>query len=515
MDNLRRWRLRRLLVPAVALPLFVTIIVAAATGSVATAGGDPVARALGHLKTHAKTAHFGADQELTARDVVVDANGAEHVRFDRALAGLRVIGGDLVAHTTASGDFAGVSETLAVDLDDVSRSAATSPGQAKQHAGLASGKTELVVYARGAKPRLAWEVSAELELADGTPSEPHVVVDALNGSVLDSWEGIEEATGTGNGFFDGVVTLQTTPVSGGYRLTDPTRGNQFTCDMRNRSSSCYYMTDADNVWGNGTLSDRASVAVDAQYGTGVTFDYYKNVFGRNGIANDGRGSYNRVHYGRNYSNAFWSDSCFCMTYGDGDGVTYNPFDSLDVAGHEMSHGVTSRTARLTYSGESGGLNEATSDIFGTMVEYYAANSKDTPDYKIGEKLLRSNAGETKALRYMYNPALDGKSANCWSSGVGALNVHYSSGVANHFYYLLAEGSSGAPASPTCNGSTVAGIGRTAAQAIWYRALTVYMTSNTNYHGARTASLNAARDLYGLGSAQYNAVNAAWAAVSVT
>ena len=116
-------------------------------------------------------------------------------------------------------------------------------------------------------------------------------------------------------------------------------------------------TDADNTWGNGTLADRATVGVDAQYGTATTWDYYKNVHGRNGIANDGKGAYNRVHYGRNYNNAFWSDGCFCMTYGDGDGTTFNPFDSLDVAGHEMSHGVTSRTANLIYSGESGGLNE--------------------------------------------------------------------------------------------------------------------------------------------------------------
>jgi len=99
-------------------------------------------------------------------------------------------------------------------------------------------------------------------------------------------------------------------------------------------------------------------------------------------------------------------------------------------------------------------------------------------------------------------------------------LHYSSGVGNHFFYLLAEGS-GAKSlngvsynSPTCNGSTVSGIGRDAAAAIWYRALTVYMTSSTNYSGARTATLSAARDLYGAGSAQYNAVATAWSAVNV-
>jgi Zn-dependent metalloprotease len=121
---------------------------------------------------------------------------------------------------------------------------------------------------------------------------------------------------------------------------------------------------------------------------------------------------------------------------------------------------------------------------------------------------------------MDKPSSDGASYDCWTTGVGSADVHYSSGVGNHFFYLLAEGSGAktiggvAHNSPTCNGSAVTGIGRDAAGAIWFRALSVYMTSSTNYAGARTATLNAARDLYGAGSAQQNAVAAAWSAVSV-
>src|SRR3569623_2796296 len=137
----------------------------------------------------------------------------------------------------------------------------------------------------------------------------------------------------------------------------------------------------------------------------------------------------------------------------------------------MSHGVTARTSNLTYSGESGGLNESNSGIFGTMVEFYANNASDTPDYMIGEKLYINNPGGTKALRYKYNPSLDGTSPNCYTSNVGSLDVHYSSAIGNHFYYLLAEGS--APksfggqtvSSPTCTGSPVPGIGRAAAAKI--------------------------------------------------
>ncbi len=121
---------------------------------------------------------------------------------------------------------------------------------------------------------------------------------------------------------------------------------------------------------------------------------------------------------------------------------------------------------------------------------------------------------------MDKPSSDGSSLDCWSTGAKDVDVHYSSGIGNHFFYLLAEGSGAktiggvAHSSPTCNGSSITGIGRDAAAKIWYRALTVYMTSSTNYAGARTATLNAARDLYGAGSVQQNTVAAAWSAVSV-
>ncbi len=224
-----------------------------------------------------------------------------------------------------------------------------------------------------------------------------------------------------------------------------------------------------------------------------------------------------MHYGSSYVNAFWDDSCFCMTYGDGSGNTH-PLTSLDVAGHEMSHGVTANTAGLNYSGESGGLNEATSDIFGTGVEFYANNSSDVGDYLIGEKININ--GDGTPLRYMDKPSKDGGSKDSWSSTVGNLDVHYSSGVANHFFYLLSEGSGAKTIngvsynSPTSNGSTVTGIGRAKALQIWYKALTTYFTSTTKYAGARTGTLSAAAALYGSGSTEYNAVAAAWSAVNV-
>ena len=506
------------------------------------------ARALGLIASHGNAAHRADADGFAARDVIVDRDGTEHVRFARTYHGMPVIGGDLVVHSR-NGQLRSVSQTLKTQ----GRPALTGKlgaAQAIVEAGAAFGTgfqgqptAHKVVYARGASPVLAYEVLMTGTRTDQTPTEMHYFVDANNGRILDSYDGIEtakpsakgkpgggdstvtcttDAAGTGQSLFSGDVGIRTAACSdGSFQMKDLTRGGGYTTDMSNRTNGLgTIFSDADNNWGDNTTSNRATVAADAHFGVATTWDYYKNVHGRNGIANDGQGALSRVHYGRNYGNAFWNDSCFCMTFGDGGGSIY-PLVDIDVAGHEMSHGVTSRSADLTYSGESGGLNEATSDIFGTMVEFYANNSNDTPDYMIGEELYVNNPAGTKALRYMFKPSLDGTSPDCYSSNIGNLDVHYSSGVANHAFYLIAEGAavpagfSVTASQLVCNGNTSAGdIGRDAASKVWYRALTVYMTSNTNYAGARAATLQAATDLYGSGSAQYNGVASGWSAVGV-
>ncbi|MFF2658079.1 M4 family metallopeptidase [Kitasatospora sp. NPDC058032] len=497
--------------------------------ALANGQADPLTKALG----------LGGQEKLVAKDAVVDANGTRHLRFERTYAGLPVLGGDLVVHQAADGAVKAVDKAVTAQIAVPSltpgmpadRAADQATGAVQSTVGIAADKDEspvtrvhragaaqLVVWAADGNPRLAYRTTVEGVRADGTPSSQLLVTDAATGQVLSSHEQVQTATGTGTGVFVGTVPLTTTQSGSTYSLKDASRGGQSTSDLKGKTSgSGTLLTDTDNVWGDGTAANRQSAAVDAQFGAAATWDYYKNTFGRNGIKNNGVGATSRVHYGRNYVNAFWNDSCFCMTYGDGTNNT-NPLTALDVAGHEMTHGVTSATAGLNYSGESGGLNEATSDIFGTMVEWYANLPADKPDYLIGEEIDIN--GDGTPLRYMDKPSKDGASADSWSSSVGGLDVHYSSGVANHFFYLLSEGS-GAKVingvsynSPTSNGSTVTGIGRDKAAAIWYRALTVYFTSTTNYKAARTGSLSAAADLYGAGSAEYNAVAAAWSGVNV-
>ncbi|GGQ44878.1 M4 family metallopeptidase [Streptomyces flaveolus] len=524
-----------------------SLLVAALSPTAGAADGPTPAAALDHaaaaLADHAASLGLTGAQDTRVRDVIVDADGTQHVRYDRTYRDLPVLGGDFIVHLAPDGDYRGADRATRASVSlatvtpklsapraaDLAADAlrAANPGELLKRL---TAKPELVVDALHGAPKLAWRTNAAALDSLGNPVARTVLTDARTGARIDAWDTIETASGDGRSLYGGTVPLQTTQSGSAYQLKDATRGGTYTGDAANKTDLCFLticlsrapstvFTDADNHWGTGTAADRASAAVDAQYGTDVTWDYYRNVHGRSGIAGDGKGSYNRVHYGTRYNNAFWDDTCFCMTYGDGDGTTFGPLVSLDVAGHEMSHGVTSSTAALTYSGESGGLNEATSDIFGTLVEWYAGNSADAGDYLIGEKVVRSGFGRD-ALRYMDRPSRDGASADCWSTSVGDLDVHYSSGVANHFAYLLAEGSGARTVggvsydSPTCDGSTVTGIGRDKLGAVWYRALTVHMTSSTDYAGARAATLSAAEDLYGAGSTEYAAVGAAWSAVNV-
>ncbi|WPP32113.1 M4 family metallopeptidase [Streptomyces sp. CL7] len=473
---------------------------------------------------------LGAKEKLIVKDVVRDVDGTVHTRYERTYDGLPVLGGDLVVHEPAGGartvtkavktavGVASVTPKVAAGKAEAQAlAAAEKAGAERTGAGSAPRK---VIWAAEGTPVLAYETVVGGLQEDGTPNELHVITDATTGEKLHEWQAVH--TGSGRSLYSGTVTLGTYKSGSTYQLYDTSRGGHKTYNLaRGTSGTGTLFTDADDTWGTGTASSSSSdqtAAVDAAYGAQVTWDFYKNTFGRNGIKNDGKAAYSRVHYGSNYVNAFWQDSCFCMTYGDGSGNTH-PLTSLDVAGHEMSHGVTSNTAGLRYSGESGGLNEATSDIFGAGAEFYAANSSDAGDYLIGEKIDIN--GDGTPLRYMDRPSKDGASKDYWSSSLGSVDVHYSSGPANHFFYLLAEGSGSKTVngvtynSPTYDGSTVTGIGRAKALQIWYKALTTYFTSTTTYKAARTGTLNAASALYGASSTEYKAVDAAWKAVNVS
>ncbi|MFB7950422.1 M4 family metallopeptidase, partial [Kitasatospora phosalacinea] len=411
---------------------------AAATGSAArpgagfaAMGADARAEALRTADREAaavaKSLGFGTDERLVAKDVLLDTDGARHVRYDRTYRGLPVIGGDLVVHYDAKGKATGSDQAHqgAIKMAGVTPklSAADASAAAAKHAkhvrnaksGTADGST-LVVYAVGKIPVLAYRSTVTGDGEAGSGSREAVIVDAASGAPLDQYELHQGATGTGNGTTVGQVSIETTQSGSSYTLTDAAHGGTIVYDSYNSPQSnpkqnARTFSKTTNSWGTGTTSSRESAAVDASYGLAKTWDYYKSAFNRSGIRNDGRGAPAYVHVDTGLLNAFYDDDCFCMFFGDGSSQNSNtPVTALDVAGHEMSHGVTAATANLTYSGESGGLNEATSDIFGSMVEFYADNAGDPGDYYIGEKLNMSGG----YMRRMDNPASDGSSLGCWT-----------------------------------------------------------------------------------------------------
>ncbi|MEV7113002.1 M4 family metallopeptidase [Streptomyces anulatus] len=475
----------------------------------------------------AKELGLGSTEKLVVRDVVQDRDGTTHTRYERTLGGLPVLGGDLVVKASAAGATEGVSKAskaTSAQLKAVGLTADVAPAAAEKQA-LGAAKAEgskakkaseaprKVVWLGSGSPQLAYETVVGGLQHDGTPNELHVVTDAASGEKLYEWQAVHN--GTGNTQYNGQVTLGTAPS---YTLTDTTRGNHKTYNLnRGSSGTGTLFSGPDDIWGDGTPQNAETAGADAHYGAAETWDYYKNVHGRSGIRGDGVGAYSRVHYGNNYVNAFWQDSCFCMTYGDGSG-NVKPLTSLDVAAHEMTHGLTSVTAKLVYSGESGGLNEATSDIFAAGVEFYSNTAQDPGDYMVGEKIDIN--GDGTPLRYMDKPSKDGASKDAWYSGIGNVDVHYSSGPANHWFYLLSEGSGAKTVngvnydSPTSDGLPVTGIGRDKALQIWFKALTTKFTSTANYAAARTGTLAVASELYGATSPEYAAVAHAWAGINV-
>ncbi|MFF4646195.1 M4 family metallopeptidase [Streptomyces sp. NPDC001389] len=487
-----------------------------------------IAKAQSTTAATAKELGLGPQEKLLVHDVVKDQDGTTHTRYERTYEGLPVLGGDLVVNRTAADRTQSVSKASSAQLQGVSTSApADAPAAASAKAldaakavGSKADKADAaprkIVWMANGVPTLAYETVVGGLQDDGTPNQLHVITDAKTGAKLHQWQGIE--TGVGNTHYSGQVTLGTTSSGSSFTMNDTARGGHKTYNLNHGTSGTGSLfTQSTDTWGNGANSNAATAGADAAYGAGVTWDFYKNIFGRSGIRGDGVAAYSRVHYGNAYVNAFWDDGCFCMTYGDGTNNN-DPLTSLDVAGHEMSHGVTAATAGLEYSSESGGLNEATSDIMGTSVEFYANNPSDPGDYLIGEKIDIN--GDGTPLRYMDKPSKDGGSADAWYSGVGNLDVHYSSGPANHWFYLASEGSGAKVVngvsynSPTSDGLPVTGIGREKAQLIWYKALTTKFNSTTDYAGARAGTIAAATELYGAGSPEVNNITDAWAAVNV-
>ena len=494
---------------------------------------------IAHLRGRATQKAIGNPDEYKVKRVKIDELKKAHTHVQQVVNGVKVWEGEAIVHLGPSGEVENVTddlkEAIAVDptpnFDDKE-----ALRMAKQMWRGSKKLTEEpmveLYYVRGEeRDHLAWRV--EMARLDGSEftAAPVYFIDAHTGEKIFEYDNLQ--TGSGNSLYSGTINIATSQSGSTYYMEDLTR-RMGTFNMNNTGNTTTgtggtqsRYTGTDDVWS--ATNERAGV--DAHYGAAMTYDYFKNAHGRNGInGSNGPGTTaaaanstislvaSRVHFGSNYNNAFWYNNT--MSYGDGNGTSFTPLVTLDIAGHEMTHGVTQYEAGLTYSNESGALNESMSDVFGAMVELYARGGTVTSDtWKIGEQAYTPNtAGD--ALRYMDNPHLAGNGgytsdddpdhyAERYTGTADSGGVHINSGIGNKALYLAAAGGT-----HHRSGVTVTGMGTTDAAKIWYRALTIYMTSGTNFAGARTAMLNSATDLFGATSTQYNTTAAAWCAVGV-
>ncbi|MFN5370558.1 MAG: M4 family metallopeptidase, partial [Bacteroidia bacterium] len=462
-----------------------------------------------------------------------DQLGETHYRYQQTVNNLPVIGTMFLAHSK-NGKVYGFNGEL-VDAEFTSTAAAITAQKALdaavKHIGAKSykwqmpeeeehlkkeqndpsasyfPKAELCYY----KPlKGAYVLAYRLDIYAHEPvSRQYVFINAQNGNVIGEEERIvhTDQPGTAVTGYSGTQPIVADYTGTTYRLRETGRGNgveTFNLQKGTSYAAAVDFTDSDNVWNN-VNANKDQYATDAHFGAEKTYDYFFSKFNRNSIDGNGFKLISYVHYSSNYVNAFWDGSR--MTYGDGN-TTYNPLTSMDIAGHEITHGLTNFSANLVYAYESGALNESFSDIFGTAIEYYATPS-------LGDWLVGEDIGA--AFRSMSNPNAysqpDTYLGSYWYTGTGDNGgVHYNSGVQNFWFYLLSVGGSGT--NDIGNAYNVPSIGIDKAAAIAFRTLTVYLGPNSQYADARFYSIKAAEDLYGVCSAEAQAVANAWYAVGV-
>jgi vibriolysin len=420
--------------------------------------------------------------DLRLRKINVSANGDQHLRYDQTHHGLDVVGGDLVVHVDGKGRIYALNGSARGDIPaglgarDIGESAVHPRVMADaRFAGMATTPARKVYFM---SPEGTVHMAYETVVTGSRGQDPvrdKVYVDVDNGAILGVHPQIHFAESR--------------------KVYSANNGTTLPGTLK-RSEGQAATSDSD-----------VNYAYD---GTGATYEAYKAFWNRDSYNNAGATLISSVHYSVNYCNAYWDGTQ--MVYGDGN-VSQNclPLDrAQDVTAHELTHAVTENESGLVYSGESGGLNEAMSDIFGAFTEAYVDGGKtgtlavSANTWKIGEVVL------PPALRYMNDPAADGVSKDFWVSGVGNVDVHYSSGIANLAFYLMSQGGT----HPRGKSSiVVTGIGMAKAIRIFYEANVNILTSNANFLAAGNASVQAAVNL-GYTLAEQTSVANAWQAVGV-
>jgi vibriolysin len=425
------------------------------------------------------------NKDLILRKVNTDEQGARHYRYKQTFNGLDVVGSELVVHVDAKGSIAGINGTARGDISPT--------------LGASSIRVDAANLNIEADPRWSGVKARSI-----TGSRV-VYVEAADGSRHKAFEQIVEGVRGQDPVRDKVfVNVEDGAIVAVHPQIQHAR-NRLTYSANNGTTLPGTLKRTET---QGPVGD---TAVDKAHDSTLdVYDAYKLFFNRDSIDNAGMNLISTVHYSTNYCNAFWNSSQ--MTYGDGN-VSQNCLplaNSVDVAGHEITHGVTERESNLTYSGESGGLNESYSDIFGGFTEAYRLGGRDgtlsldPKVFLIGDEVL------PPFLRNMCDPAADSASADVWSSGLGGIDVHYSSGPNNLVFCLLTKGGMH-PRGKTTN--LVPSIGMDKTVRIFYKANVDLLTASSNYAAMRTAMVQAASQL-GYDQATQDAVACAYAAIKV-
>ncbi|MES2732635.1 MAG: M4 family metallopeptidase, partial [Bacteroidota bacterium] len=485
-----------------------------------------------------------AHDRLVKTTTSSDRSGYSHQKYQQYYKGLKVEHGIYAVHTknaavqSISGEFYSIPDlsiTPSLSEKDALQRALRFTGATKymwdvasQEKGIKSiqkdpratyfPKAELLIcqkllhQAKGGQAEMALAYKFDV-YAQQPLSRDLIYVDAHSGEIIYKEPIIKHADGQAATRYSGTRTIQTQNQAGLYQLKDSTRGvaiETYNMNTGTDYSAATNFTDADNNWTSGEFDNDAkdNAALDAHWGSMMTYDYFLTKHGRNSFDNQGSAIRSYVHFDYKYENAFWDG--VRMTYGDGN-TWFDAFTSLDIVGHEIGHGVCQHTANLIYYKESGALNEGLSDIWGAMIEHFAAPEKNT--WLLGEEIMK----QTAALRSMSDPNSQGQPdtylgnywfTDEWDNG----GVHTNSGVLNHWFYLLSVGKTGT--NDHGYNYQVTGIGMEKAADIVYRTESVYLTATSQYIHAREFSIQAATDLYGANSNEVKQVINAWNAVGV-
>ncbi|MGI8523372.1 MAG: M4 family metallopeptidase [Nocardioides sp.] len=497
---------RRYLGGFAAVALAGATLAATPHGAVAASGHHQDAQALAHASAQRLITSRAPALKISRLDrfqanPVVSSHGTQYASYERTYRRLPVVGGDFVVVTDSEGQVltTSVAQGRRTSLKSVHPTVGKARARTVSRHLLTrvstTSPTSLVVFQQRGS-HLAWETTVAGTKA-GAPSRQSVYVDARSGKVLGSQEHVAE--GTANTKWEGSVTIPTTLSGSTYSMRD---SNAPTLVCQDAATNQTFSKSTDS-WGNGNETSRETDCADSFYSAEKERQMLSAWDGRNGM--DGSGGWVPIRVGLNDVNAYYDGTQVQVGHTQSTGEWIG---EIDVVAHELGHGVDDHTP----GGISGGnTQEFVADTFGAATEWYANNATDTPDFTVGERVNLVGSGP---IRYMYNPSLAGDD-NCYSSSIPNEEVHAAAGPGNHWFYLLAEGTNptnGQPTSPTCNSSSVTGVGISKAEQIMYNAM-LMKTSSSSYLKYRTWTLTAAKNLDAT-CGLFNATKAAWNAVSV-